>query len=110
MPSASEFSVDPNANVTIGGVNVGEDCSPAGINNALRYLAATSRDLFNRVEDVSDAMPITGGIFQGDILRQSRGAYLHHANSARTGGMVDFLPEGSVRPTPVEGMVVFYYS
>lgn len=110
MPSASEFSADPNANVTIGGINVGEDCSPAGINNAIRYIAATSRELYNQVQAQAAAMPIAGGTFTGDILRQGRGAYLHHANSARTGGMVDFLPEGSVRPTPAEGMIVFYYS
>lgn len=110
MPSANEFSTTPDQNITIGGINVGEDCSPAGINDAIRYLAATSRTLYDQVQGVTGAMPLTGGTFTGDILRSGRGAYLHHANSARTGGMVDFLPEGSVRPTPVEGMVVFYYT
>ena len=110
MPSANEFSLDPNANVTIGGINVAEDCSPAGINNAIRYLAAVARSTLDQVQNAAGGMPVTGGTFTGDILRQGRGAYLHHANSARTGGMVDFLPEGSVRPTPAEGMVVFYYS
>lgn len=110
MPSASEFSTTPDQNITIGGINVGEDCSPAGINDAIRYTAAVVRTLYDQVQGVTGAMPLTGGTFTGDILRSGRGAYLHHANSARTGGMVDFLPEGSVRPTPVEGMVVFYYT
>lgn len=109
MPSASEFSETPDLNTTIGGVNVGEDCSPAGINNAIRYIAAVVRTLYNQVQTLTGAMPRTGGTFTGDIAREGRGAYLHHAGSAQTDGRVVFLPEGSARPTPAEGMVVFYY-
>lgn len=110
MPSASEFSETPDQNVTIGGVNVGEDCSPAGINNAIRYVAAVVRTLYNQVQTLAGAMPKTGGTFTGDIAREGRGAYLHHAGSAQTDGRVMFLPEGSPRPTAAEGMLVFYYS
>lgn len=110
MPSASEFSTTPAANTTIGGVNVGEGCSPGGINNAIRYVAATARDLWDRLPDVTALMPKIGGTFTGDILRQSRGAYLHHASSSQTDGQVFFLPEGSARPAAAEGTVVFYYS
>lgn len=110
MPSASEFSTTPSANVTIGGVNVGEDCSPGGINDAIRYVAAVVRDTADKIPGAGSAMPITGGTFTGDILRKDRGAYLHHANGAQNNGQVSFLPEGSVRPAAVEGAVVFYYS
>lgn len=110
MPSASEFSTTPANNGTIGGVNVAEDCSPAGINDAIRYLAAAARDSYDRIPSMGVFMPFTGGTFSGDILRSGRGAYLHHAGSGQTDGRVMFLPEGSVRPTPAEGMVVFYYS
>ncbi|MGV0964191.1 MAG: hypothetical protein ACOYBT_09905 [Polynucleobacter sp.] len=110
MPSASEFSTTPASNTTIGGVNAGEGCSPAGLNNIARYLAATARDLWDRLPDITTLMPKTGGTFTGDILRQSRGAYLHHANSAQTNGQVFFLPEGSARPTAAEGTLVFFYS
>jgi len=110
MPSATEFSTDPSQNTTIGGIDVAEGCSPAGINNAMRYLAAVARDTSDKAIGGTAPMPITGGTFTGDIFRQGRGGYLHHANSAQTGGQVYFLPEGSVRPAAVEGTVVFYYS
>lgn len=110
MPSASEFSTTPGANTTIGGVNVAEDCSPAGINDAIRYIAAVVRDTADKIPSAGTAMPISGGTFTGDIQRQTRGAYLHHAGAAQTDGRVMFLPEGSARPAGSEGLVVFYYS
>lgn len=110
MPSASEFSTTPASNTTIGGVNVAENCSPDGINNAIRYLAAAARDSYDRIPDPANFMPKSGGAFNGDILRQSRGAYLHHANGAQGNGQVYFLPEGSARPAAAEGVVVFFYS
>jgi len=109
MPSASEFSTDPNQNLTIGGLDVSEGCSPANINGALRYTAAVIRDSADKVPTVGGFVPSTGGTYTGDIFRQSRGAYLHHAGSGQTDGRVMFLPEGSIRPTAAEGMIVFYY-
>jgi len=109
MPSASEFSTTPDQNNTIGGINVAEGCSPAGLNNVARYLAAAIRDTSDKIPGAGTAMPIAGGTFTGDILRSTRGAYLHHAGPAQTDGRVMFLPEGSARPTGAEGMVVFYY-
>lgn len=110
MPSASEFSTSPDANTTIGGTNVGENCSPGGLNNAIRYIAAVVRTLYDQVQGLAGAMPTTGGAFTGDITRQGRGGYLHHANSAQTAGQVHFLPDGSARPGAAEGVVVFYYA
>lgn len=110
MPSASEFSTDPDANTTIGGKFVGENCSPEVINNVIRYLAAAARDSYNRIPDPAALMPKAGGTFTGDIVRQGRGGYLHHANASQTNGQVHFLPEGSARPTAAEGVTVFYYS
>jgi hypothetical protein len=109
MPSASEFSTDPNQNLTIGGLDVSEGCSPANINGALRYAAAVIRDSADKVPTVGGFVPSTGGTYTGDIFRQSRGAYLHHAGSGQTDGRVMFLPEGSARPAAAEGMIVFYY-
>ena len=42
-----DWSTDPNANVTIDGINVAEGCAPAGINNALRSIAAIVRNTFS---------------------------------------------------------------
>ena len=110
MASASEFSPTPDENTTIGGVNVAEGCSPAGLNNVVRYLAAALRSLYDQVQGVAGAMPKSGGTFTGDIVRQGRGGFLHHAGSAQTGGRVHFLPEGSATPSLSEGDVVFFYS
>ena len=110
MPSASEFSTTPAANTTIGGVNVGEDCSPGGINDAIRYLAAVARTTYDALPASGAFVPTSGGSFTGDITRQGRGAYLHHANSAQTNGQVHILPEGTARPSAAEGAVVFYYT
>lgn len=110
MPSASEFSTNPDANTTIGGTNVAEGCSPGGLNNAMRYLAACARDLFDRVPAANTYLSLTGGSLTGNVTRQGRGALLHHAGAAQTDGQVYMLPEGSTRPTAAEGTVVFYYS
>lgn len=110
MPSANEYSKVPAENVSIGGTNVAEQCSPGNINDAIRYLAATQRDTFDRIPATGAYVPTTGGTFTGDILRGGRGAFLHHAGSAQSSGQVYFLPEGSARPTAAEGSVVFYYA
>jgi hypothetical protein len=110
MPSASEFSTTPASNTTIGGVNVGEDCSPGGINDALRYLAAAARDSFDKIPATGAYIPASGGTYTGDIYRYDRGGYLHHASTAQYDGRVFFLPEGSARPAAAEGAIVFYYS
>lgn len=110
MPSASEFSATPASNTTIGGVNMGEGCSPGGLNDAIRYVAATVRVLFDTTPNADALMPKTGGSFTGEITRQGKGAYLHHANAAQAAGQVHILPEGSARPAAAEGAIVFYYS
>lgn len=110
MPSANEFSIVPAENVTIGGVDVSEGCSPAGINNALRYVAAVVRDTSNNVPAANNSLPLAGGAVTGDIYRQNRGAYLYHAGAGQNNAPISFLPEGSARPAALEGAVVFYYS
>jgi len=110
MPSASEFSLTPSANTTIGGTNVAEGCSPGGINEAIRYMAATMRDTYDRLNITGSYVPTSGGTFTGDIFRSTRGAYLHHAGSGQTDGRVMFQTEGSARPAGSEGLIVFYYT
>jgi len=110
MPSASEFSTDPDANITIGGKYVGENCAPDVINNAIRYLAAVARDSYNQLPAPGEYLPITGGTLTGNISRAGAGVYLHHADPSLSDGRTYFLPEGSARPAPAPGIVVYYYS
>lgn len=109
-PNPADLSTDPDANITIGGVNVAEGCSPAGLNNVERYLGAAIRVVYNQVQGLGGGMPLTGGAFTGDITRQGRGGYLHHAGAAQSSGKVTFLPEGSALPAMAEGDIVFFYT
>lgn len=109
MPSAAEFSANPDSNTTIGGINIGEGCSPAGINNVERYLAAAMRSLYDQVQGGSTSMPVSGGAFTGAISRQGQGAFLNYASASSTNGQVYVLPAGSPRPAAAEGVMVFYY-
>lgn len=110
MPSATEFSTTPVANATIGGLSVADNSTnTASINDMLRYMAAVIRDTYDKIPATGGYVPTTGGSYTGDILRATRGAYLHHAGAAQTDGRVIFLPEGSARPAGSEGLLVFYY-
>lgn len=110
MASASEFSTDPNANTTIGGTNIAENCPPAGVNNVARYLAAAMRTLYNQVQTLTGGMPLTGGIFSGDITRQGRGPYLHHASSSFTSARVFVQATGGSVPSGmVDGDILIEY-
>lgn len=109
MPDPTEFSTNPDENGTIGGSNVAEGCPPGGLNNAIRYTAAVVRVVYNALPAADEIMLKSGGTFAGDINRQGRGAYLHHANGAQTDGQIFTLPEGSARPAAAEGRIVLYY-
>ena len=110
MPSASEFSITPDENLTIGGFNVAEGCPPASINNAIRYMAAVARDSYNRLPATGSYLASTGGTITGSIIRSGGGAHFYHARSDLTTGAIWFQQEGSARPTAAEGTVVFYHS
>ena len=48
-------------------------------------------------------MPIVGGTFTGDILRNGRGGYLHHASSTYLSGRVFTTALGAADPTSAVG-------
>lgn len=108
--SFSDYSTTPGANTTVGGVNVGENCPPANVNNAIRQLAADGKELSDAVDALDAGMPVAGGTFTGNITRQGAGGYLYNAGAAQTGGKVYFLPEGTALPSLAEGDVVFFYT
>lgn len=108
--SFADYSNTPGNNTSLNGINVAEGCPPANLNNAIRQLAADGKGLSDTVAAQAGSMPVTGGAFTGEITRQGRGAYLNHAGSGQTDGVVYFLPEGSSLPTAAEGRIVFFYS
>lgn len=55
--AVTDYSTNPGSNTSIAGINIGENCSPAGINNAIRTLMA---DIAAGLGDGT----FTGGDFQ----------------------------------------------
>lgn len=108
----SDYSTTPASNTSIEGINVGEGCAAANINNAIRQLMADGRSLSDAVAaiSVSGLMPKTGGIFAGQISRSGSGGYFYNASATQGGGKVSFLTTGSANPaSPAEGDMVFFY-
>lgn len=107
----SAYSTLPSANVSINGVNVAENCAAGNVNDAIRQLMADGRTLHNTVAaiNVSSYLPLAGGTVTGNITRSGAGAHRYNAAGSLTSGATYYLPTGSARPSPAEGVVVFYY-
>lgn len=108
--AVQDWSTNPAANVAIDGVNIAEGCPPANMNDMGRRIMASVRVMYNGLPNTDTLMPKAGAPFTGNPTFNGRGGYVHHANSAFTDGRLHLLPEGSARPTPAEGVMVFYYS
>lgn len=106
----SDYSTTPASNTSIAGINVGEGCPSANMNNAVRQLAADGKALSDTVAALSGGMPISGGAFTGNITREGRGAYRHNNDPTLIDGRDYWLIEGSTLPTPAEGMEVTFYA
>ncbi|MGN6539136.1 MAG: hypothetical protein ACTHKQ_25845 [Mesorhizobium sp.] len=107
--AVSDWSTTAADNTTIDGTNIAENCSPGGINNAIRSIMAAVRAMYDALPVAADLMPKAGGKFTGDIVRDGQGAYSHNADSALTDGKVYFLAEGSTLPAAAPGRVVWFY-
>lgn len=111
MAAFATYSTTASVNTTIGGLNIDENCPAANVNNVARQIVAEGRQLYDIVAGISVAsyMPLAGGTFTGNVLQSGAGAYRYNASSSLTSGATYFLPTGSARPAPAEGVVVFYY-
>lgn len=101
--AVSDYSTTPASNTSISGINVGEGMTAANMNNAFRQLMADVRVFYNGVPVGADYMPIVGGTFTGDILRNGRGGYLHHASATYLSGRVYVTALGAADPTSAVG-------
>lgn len=109
--SFADYSTSPDANGSIAGINVAEQCPPGGINNAIRQLMADGKQLADQVGGGTSTVPKSGGAFTGEITREGQGGYLHFASGSFIDARVHLLPQGSPRPSnPAEGTLVFYYA
>lgn len=110
--SFRDYSTTPGANTTIGGVNVAEGCSPAGLNNASRQLAADGKELADEIDalDLSVYVTKAAGVFSGtQPIYTGRGAYLHHANSANASGKITIQSDAAALPSTSNGDIVLTY-
>lgn len=105
------YATSASTNLSVGEVSVAEGCPPGNLNDAIRELMVDGKMLADEVAAIDPGMPESGGSFTGDILRQTRGGYLHHASGAFVDGRVFVQPEGSANPgAPAEGTMVFFYT
>lgn len=110
--AVQDWSTDPAQNTTIDGVNIGENCPPANLNNMGRSIMAAVRVMYDNLPTVSGFMPLDGGTFTGTQPKYTdEGAFLHHAASSLSSGKVHVLAEGSADPAGLaNGDLIFYYT
>ena len=109
--SFRDYSLTPGSNTTIAGINIAEDCSPSGLNNALRQFAADGRELADDVDaiDISGKANIASPAFTGQPTVATRGAVAHHANPANTSNREFVQATGAATPSMSNGYKLFLY-
>lgn len=110
--SFRDYSTTPGSNTAIGGTNVAEGCSPAGLNNAIRQIAADGREIADEIDafDLSVYAPKVAAVFSGtQPIYTGRGAYLHHANSANASGKITIQSDAAALPSTSNGDIVLTY-
>jgi hypothetical protein len=112
MSGFSTFSTTASANINIAGIDIGENCAAANVNDAIRNVLKEGKELSDAVAalNTSALMPKAGGAFTGDITRSGAGAYTYYASSSLTGGKEYVQTTGAALPSsPAEGTKVFQY-
>lgn len=109
--SFSDYSLTPGSNTSIAGTNIAEDCSPAGINDAIRQLMADGKELSDDVNDIglSAYAPLNAPVFTGQPTYSGRGAFAHHANPANTSNREFVQATGAAVPSMSNGDKLFLY-
>lgn len=108
--SVVDYSTTPASNTTIGGTNIAENCSPAGLNNAIRQIMADVRVMYDGLPVMTDYQTKAAAVFSGtQPIYTGRGAYLHHNNSANASGKIFVQAEGAALPSMVNGDILLTY-
>lgn len=110
VPDINALSTEPSANVTLGSINIAENCPAANLNDAARYLAACVAVLKAAVPNSANYVTKTAGTFTENPTYSGQGGYLHNANSTAPGGAVYVLPAGSALPAGADGDLAIFYS
>lgn len=110
--SYTTWSTTASLNVTIDGINIGEQCPPQNLNNGLRSVMAGVAELRDDLPDTSGLMPKAGGVFTGALPKyDGAGSIQFNDDPAMIGGRTSYLASGSVFPaSPAAGDIVFFYT
>lgn len=57
--AVKDYSTNPDENITISGINIGEGCSPSGINNAIRQVMADVKEEYDTQAETNKALATT---------------------------------------------------
>lgn len=97
--AVSDYSTTPSENISISGTNIGENCPPAGMNNAVRQLMADIRVFSDGVPSADTLVTKAAAVFEGtQPVYTGRGAYFHHSASALSSGRWFIQPSGGTVP------------
>ena len=110
--SFGSYSTTPASNTSCNGVNIDENCPAANVNNVCRQLMADGKELYDIVSaiSVSSYMPLSGGVFTGNVGRSGAGHYLYHTTAGRYGPVYIQQSAASLPSSPAEGTLVFTYA
>ena len=91
----SDYSLTPGDNTSIGGNNVGENCSPATINNAIRQLAADGKALSDAIAALGtggDVQPLDASLtaYAALVTAANKGLYFTAADTPATFDLTAF--------------------
>lgn len=107
MATFADFSTTPADNTSIGGVDVDENCTPAGINNAIRELMAACKTFDNGKADGSLYVLKSASVLSTNVIVEGRGAGLHHNNPGNASGRFFIQASGDSAPSMSDGDFLF---
>lgn len=104
--SVQDYQTTPGANTTIGGINIGENCPPENLNDALRQLMADVKIMYNGFTGSTSYAPINAPQFIGQPSVKDRGAILHHRSGSYASGQVHVINAGQAIPAMQNGDIL----
>lgn len=110
--SFASYSLTPASNTTIAGQSIAEGTtSPGTVNLAIRQLMSDGRTLYDQVSaiNLSSYAGLASPAFTGQPTVDTRGAIIHHNNSANASGRIFVQASGAATPTMSNGDILLTY-
>lgn len=88
----SDYSTTPGSNVSINGINIAENCSPANINNAIRQLMADAKTFADALGDSTDYQPLDASLtaLAALVTAANKGLYFTASDTPATYDLTAF--------------------